>query len=182
MIPGHGSFLFLLKILQSTGMVHLVFPRQYCSKPIEMGECQRNRNRIIYKFMEGERDTCSTTSLLSNEVQVPVVKFPHAPKGSPKLAKSTLTITLWSGHFNWAFGFMSSTTACIRPLFRCHDFTCGGWYSVMKLHIVSLLTVKIVISSGFPPISSKITRRLLLGFKKDLGMWYLNQTCRLINR
>lgn len=46
----------------------------------------------------------------------------------------------------------------------------------MKLHIVSLSTVRISICPGCAISSSNTTSKLSFGFKKDLGMWYLIQT------
>lgn len=84
-------------------------------------------------------------------------------------------IFLSSAHCKWALGFTSSATVRIRPPFVFHDFTVAGLLSLMKLQMTSRFAVKIWTPSGFPPISSNITRRLSVGFRNALGTWYLQK-------
>lgn len=121
----------------------------------------------------GTSRTCSTTFLEMEEVHFPSEKVPQLPYGSPKLANSIAMIFLWFEHFKLAIGFAAFATGLMWLFFLAHDFTLGGWFSEMKLQIVSLSTVRISIDWGLPPSSSNTTKRLSLGLMKDLGIWYL---------
>lgn len=107
------------------------------------------------------------------EWQVPAVKFPHIPIGFPKLAKTILLMTFLRRHLRLACGRISSATVLICPPCRLHDLLCAVWYSDTNVHMLSLFTVMIKISSGLPPCSSNSTRKLSFGFKKERGTWYL---------
>lgn len=61
-------------------------------------------------------------------------------------------------------------TGCLR------EVTADCEASDTLLHTWLTETVFTLILSGLPPISSKRTRRLSEGFRKDRGIWYLNSS------
>jgi len=97
----------------------------------------------------------------------------------PKLANSTADIFFPTGHSRKAWGPRYDTMGWKFPLLDTHEFTFAGSLSSMKLQIVSLFTFNISTCPGSIGCSSNITSKLSCGFRNALGMWNLNQWCKV---
>lgn len=118
-----------------------------------------------------ETITFSTTLLACCVWQLPTVKLPHMPSGFPKLAKTMERITFFSPHLRRASGLASPTTLRIWLSSLDHVPICAGCCADTKVQMLSRFTVRITMSFGFPPCSSKTTIRLFFGFRNDRGTW-----------
>ncbi|CAN0846108.1 hypothetical protein LINGRAHAP2_LOCUS4300 [Linum grandiflorum] len=72
-----------------------------------------------------------------------------------------------------AWPLFKSTTSAVR-ITVAGEIHGRNLLPVRAFEIVSLFTVKIVMFLGCAGSSSNTTIRLSLGFKYDLGMWYLH--------
>lgn len=105
---------------------------------------------------------------------LPTEKCWQLPVGFPKLANVIAVIICPSSHCKCNSGATSAIEVLPLVTSGLDQMVRGGWLvSETVPQIVPVACNLRCISNGLPPVSSKMTSRLLDGFNHDLGIWYL---------
>lgn len=117
--------------------------------------------------------TLSTIEVELIEWHLPIVWLLQSPNILPKLANKILEIFLLRGQWSSILGLL--------PCCFMYESTKGGLVEDIWPQTFVIETLSIDMPIGFPLSSSNTTTKLSLGFKNDLGMWYLRKTKLLIH-